>query len=359
MYQYNKLEQDFTKPKPILEIDFLLDSGATLNLLNEDTWNEIKYNNPDAQLEKANKTLTAANNTTIESFGTVTLSLTPERTSNNRNKIQQNFNIYFYLTKCNHNSLGTPFFKEHIETINVNTNKLTKKTNTFIDNDITFFMNSPKGYPYYSRLYPIFNREPMYFEENQHKCITFPIPIFKESETSSGKTINKSFYFFEPINKYQNLSFTDIKDLSLEKEHFIDIFLINKNQHKITINTGLLGFICQKITFRQHNEEIYQTNSIDLFAALYQLTYENENDIKEMLNIKDIETIEQVATLERKPNFKCNFNINKYTETEKEFIQIFDFQHSDLTQEEFEKVVSIILEHKQVYETTKFDVGKT
>ena len=32
MYQCNKLEQDFTKPKPILEIDFLLDSGATLNL---------------------------------------------------------------------------------------------------------------------------------------------------------------------------------------------------------------------------------------------------------------------------------------------------------------------------------------
>ena len=39
MYQYQKFEQDFTKQKPMLEIDFLLDSGATLNLLNEDTWN--------------------------------------------------------------------------------------------------------------------------------------------------------------------------------------------------------------------------------------------------------------------------------------------------------------------------------
>ena len=209
--------------------------------MNEDTWNEIKYNNPEIQLEKANKTLTAANNITIETFGTVTLNLTPERTSNSRNKLQQNFNIYFYITQCNHNILGTPFFEEYIETINVNTNKLT--VNNFIDNNITFFMNRTKGYPYYSRLYPIFNREPMYFEENQHECITFPIPIVNEMEPSSGKTFNKSFYFFEPINRYQNLSFTDIKDLSLEKEHFIDIFLINKNQHKITINTGLLGFI--------------------------------------------------------------------------------------------------------------------
>ena len=38
---------------------------------------------------------------------------------------------------------------------------------------------------------------------------------------------------------------------------------------------------------------------------------------------------------------------------------MFDFQHSHLTQEEFEKVVKIILDYKQVYATTKFDVGKT
>ena len=148
-----------------------------------------RNNHPEIQLAKANKTLTAANNTTIERFGTVIFNLTPEQTSNSRNKLQQNLNIYFYITQCNHNILGTPFFKEYIETINVNTNKITINTNTIIDNDITFFTNSTKGYPYYSRLYPIFNREPIYFEENQHKCITFPIPIFKEMETSSGKQL--------------------------------------------------------------------------------------------------------------------------------------------------------------------------
>ena len=121
-------------------------------------------------------------------------------------------------------------------------------------------MNSTKGYPYYSQLYPIFNKEPIYFEQGEHKCIPFPIPIFKQIEKSSGKTIYKSMYYFEPINKYQNLSFTDIKDLSIEREHFIDIFLINKNQHKMTINVGLIGFMYQNMTFKQHKEEMYQTN---------------------------------------------------------------------------------------------------
>ena len=359
MYQCNKFEQDFTKQKPILEIDLLLDSGATLNLINEDTWNEIQYNNPEIHLERANKTLTAANNTTIETLGTITLNLTTDRVSNNRNKLQHNFNIHFYITKCIHNILGTPFFKEYIETINVNTNKLTINTSTILDNDITFFMNSTKGYPYYSRLYPIFNKETIYLDREQNKCITFPIPIFKQMENSNGKKLYSSNHYFEPINKYQNISFTDIKDLTSETEHFIDIFLINKQQHKITINEGLIGFMYQNITFIKQNEEMYQTNSIDFFTALYFLTYENENDINEILNIQQNETIEQVATFERKPNFKCKFNIHKYTESEKEFIQMFDFQHSYLTQDEFEKVVKIILDYKQVYATTKFDVGKT
>ena len=187
MYQCNKFEQDFTKQKPILEIDLLLDSGATLNLLNEDTWNEIKYNNPEINLEKANKTLTAAKNTTIETFGTVTLTLTPDRISNNRNKPQNNFQIHFYVTQCNHNILGTPFFKEYIETINVNTNRLTLNTNTILDNDIIFYMNSTKGYPYYSRLYPIFNRETIYIEQNQSKKNNISYSDIQTKEKSNKK----------------------------------------------------------------------------------------------------------------------------------------------------------------------------
>ena len=42
-------------------------------------------------------------------------------------------------------------------------------------------------------------------------------------------------------------------------------------------------------------------------------------------------------------NFKCKFNIDKYTEIEKEFTQMFDFQHSHLTQEQIVRVVTIIV----------------
>ena len=175
---YN-LEKVFTKQKPILEIDFLLDSGATLNLLNEDIWNELKFNNPNLPTKKT-KTLTAASNTKIQTLGKINLNLTPKRISNNRNNPQPLFNIFFFIAQCNHNIRGTPFFKEYIETINVITNKLTIKTTTNIDNDITFFQNTTKEYPYYSRGYPVYNKETQYFEPHEHKCLTLPIPIFQK-----------------------------------------------------------------------------------------------------------------------------------------------------------------------------------
>ena len=146
MYQCTSFETDFTKQKPILEIDFLLDSGATLNLLNEDTWNELKYNNPHLQLTKSIRTLTAAKNIKIETLGTINLNVTPERISNSRSNPHPIFNIFFYVTKCNNNILGTPFFKEYTEKINVNTNTLTINTPTDIDNEIHFFQNTTKEY---------------------------------------------------------------------------------------------------------------------------------------------------------------------------------------------------------------------
>ena len=144
MYQCTSLETDFTKQKPILEIDFLLDSGATLNFLYEDTWNELKHNNPRLQLNKSTKMLTTANNTKIQTLGTIILILTPERKSNNRHNQHKTFIIFFYITQCNHNTFRTPSFKEYIETINVNTNKLTINNSKNIDNDIIFFQNTTK-----------------------------------------------------------------------------------------------------------------------------------------------------------------------------------------------------------------------
>ena len=108
------------------------------------------------------------------------------------------------------------------------------------------------------------------------------------------------------------------------------------------LKNELIGFIYQNTTLKTFHMEVNQTN-----------------DINDILQINNDESINQVATFERKPNFKCKFNITKYNDKDKEFIQMFDFQLSHLTQEQFDKIVDIILKYRNVYKTTKIDVGKT
>ena len=81
---------------------------------------------------------------------------------------------------------------------------------------------------------------------------------------SNEKTIHKSHFYFEPINKYHNISFTDIKDFTADEEYFIDILLVNKNRHRITINTGLIGFMIEKLHLK---------NKITNYIKQIQLTY--------------------------------------------------------------------------------------
>ena len=58
------------------------------------------------------------------------------------------------------------------------------------------------------------------------------------------------------------------------------------------------------------------------------------------------------------PYFKPTFKISHYTEEQQKFLTMFNFQHSQITQTEFEKLVNLFLKCPTVYATSKFDVGK-
>ena len=52
------------------------------------------------------------------------------------------------------------------------------------------------------------------------------------------------------------------------------------------------------------------------------------------------------------------FNISNYTETQQKFLIMFNFQHSQITQDEFDKLAKQLIKYSSVYATSKFDVGK-
>ena len=60
----------------------------------------------------------------------------------------------------------------------------------------------------------------------------------------------------------------------------------------------------------------------------------------------------------RTPYLKPTFKISHYTEKQQKFLTVFNFQHSQMTQNEFEKLADLILRYPTVYATSKFDIGK-
>ena len=58
------------------------------------------------------------------------------------------------------------------------------------------------------------------------------------------------------------------------------------------------------------------------------------------------------------PYFEPTFQISKYTEEQRKFLTMFNFQHSQITQKELEQLADLILKYSKVYAASKFDVGK-
>ena len=58
------------------------------------------------------------------------------------------------------------------------------------------------------------------------------------------------------------------------------------------------------------------------------------------------------------PYFKPTFNITNYTKEQQKLLTIIYFQHSQITQDAFDKLAKQLLQYSTVYATSKFDVGK-
>ena len=92
-----------------LEKDFLLNSSATLNILNNNIWNEMKEYHK-LKLQESIFVLSAANNSKLQSNGTIKLTLYPDVTESS---ILSNtsFTLHFHVSNRKFKILGTPFLE--------------------------------------------------------------------------------------------------------------------------------------------------------------------------------------------------------------------------------------------------------
>ena len=82
--------------------------------------------------------------------------------------------------------------------------------------------------------------------------------------------------------------------------------------------------------------------------------------LNEEMSINNIKSNEKRNTVyfTKTPYLKPTFNITNYTKEQQKFLTMFNFQQSQITQDEFDKLVKQLIKYSTVYATSKFDVGK-
>ena len=131
--------------------------------------------------------------------------------------------------------------------------------------------------------------------------------------------------------------------------------MYNNTPYQVTLPLGLLGYCETNATISPVHERAYRVNNILQVLDICQSTILNEE-----LSINNIISNEKRNTdyFTKTPYFKPTFNITNYTEDQQKFLTMFNFQHSQITQDEFDKLAKQLIKYSSVYATTKFDVGK-
>ena len=146
---------------PDLEIDFLIDSGAESNIISIPTWNEIKILHPQLIPFKTTSRLATAQGSTLRNYGKIQLFLVPTRTIEQNKLMSKPFKQTFHITDIKHHIIGIPFITKYLPIINILDSKINIKDKyTRMHNTaLTFFQRMSKQPPFFSKIYPIYNKE--------------------------------------------------------------------------------------------------------------------------------------------------------------------------------------------------------
>ena len=164
-----------------------------------------------------------------------------------------------------------------------------------------------------------------------------------------------SDFEFRPIHKFFKITISSIKYERNKNSDIISLHVYNNKLNKVTLPLGLLGYCETNATTSPVKEIAYRVNNILQLLVICQSTILNEE-----LSINNIISNKKRITdyFTKTPYFKPTFDITNYTKDQQNFITIFNFQHSQITQNEFDKLAQELIKHSSVYATSKFDVGK-
>lgn len=361
-------------PKEAIEAQFLVDTGATCSLINYPTFVEInRIQNLKLVKEPVRTCGIGGNELHIIGYVYIVSSFDVEGNFPIRHKVW-----IFGPGGTEYNILGIDFLSQFGESLKFS--------------DLVF---SLKAYPgQWVSMSPINDKSFPFLSSLQKVALDFDFCVAPRSTR-----VISVFPQLPQINFEHGTTFLlhkDVRDTGIytynvycrQAEKEIPILLNNPLDHKISVKKGTLGFTSRDITasgsrdqagfmiannvafveevrtnfpeFEQHfevckvSQTVYDNRDMETFNA--KVFDELATDFS-----KESKSLQPKAQLDNTKyrNKQLDENIlTEYSKTEKEFLRKFDFSETDLTDDELEYLIRILIEDKDVYSHHKYDVGK-
>ena len=261
-----------------LGIAFLLDSGASISVLNYPTYItltkllDIRPNHTsDIGPHHTSKTLTVANQTEVPilHYANIILNTTIDDTC-------RYFSVLFAVADIIYTILGTAFFEDNIQNKNEQDFTLeVKYQSKILTNSAKFTTLLSKDYPYFSYIYRINSKTQIRLKPKSSKVAHFPIKKYHNLHITT--TPQNHFFPTEPHTYFATKFCTNFNFIEVFTDNKPDIcatIIQNTSKHVARLPTGHNGYIEVPIT----NEipKLYQVNNINTLIHNVTHTYHPE-----------------------------------------------------------------------------------
>ena len=145
-----------------------------------------------------------------------------------------------------------------------------------------------------------------------------------------------SDFEFKPIHKFFKITISSIKYSKNTNSDTISLHIYNNTPYKGNITLRTFRILRNKtLQYHPYMKKAYRVNNILQLLDICQSTILNEE-----ISINNIISNEKRNTdyFTKTPYFKPIFNITNYTEHQQKFLTIVNFQHSQITQDEIDKL---------------------
>ena len=356
-----------------LEIAFFLDSGAPISVLNYTTYItltkllHIKPNHTsDVGPTQNSKTLTVTNRTEVSILHYANIILNTTIDENSRY-----FSVPFAVADIKYNILGTPFFEDNIQNINIQDFTLEFKYQTKTHPNYAKFTSFlSKDYPYFSYIYRINSKPQIRLKPKSSKISHFPIKNYHNLHFTT--TPQNHFFPSVPHTYFATkcrTNFNFIEVFTDDKPDICATIIQNTSKHVATLPTGHIGYIqvndiqvndiqvndintlIHNVTHTYHREitePVQQTNYIVHYDdptahppqfSLHQIYMTNDDIPNQSSPLYNVQPTSHTSE-------KRIFPSLPYTSENLKFVNTLNFQFSDLTDTEYITLCIMLLKNK-------------